>query len=76
MSPRFQITLRAAEPENEKLPQTLLSPGQIVGRIHRPENVVLRHLTVKSSDEPLKSVLADERINLLIVHASDNKVST
>ena len=75
MPPGFQIALRPAEAEDKKFAEALFGASQIMARIHGPEDVVLRHLPVERGYEAVKSILSDERVDFLIVHASDNRVS-
>ena len=62
-----EIALRSAKPEDQEIAQALFGAGEIVARVHRAEHVIPRHLAVERGDEALKSILADERINVLIV---------
>ena len=55
----LDVARRAAEPSDEKVAQPLLGAGQIVRRIHRPENRIGRHLRVERADETREAVLAD-----------------
>ncbi len=67
MAALFQVNRRSAEAEHQKLAQAFLGPGKVVGRIHGAEYVVGRDAPVKRSHQPPKALVADERINFLIV---------
>lgn len=65
MTALLDVSRRAAEASDEEISQTLLSPDEIVGRIHRPENVVLGNLFVEGVDKLLEAFLADAFVNLV-----------
>jgi hypothetical protein len=70
MTALVDVALRAAESIHEKISQPLLGAGQIVLRIHGPQDLVGRHLHVKRVDEPVEAILADNRKNLIKFHGS------
>ena len=46
----------------------LLGAIAIVLGIHRPEDIVVIHLAIKSGDEPRKAIFANERKNTVFIH--------
>lgn len=54
-----QITLRAAETEDEEIGEPLLRALPIVGRIHRTDQIIRAHPPVKGRDETLESVFTE-----------------
>jgi hypothetical protein len=43
----LDIPLRAAEPINQKIPQTLFGGNKVVGWIHRAQDIIFRHTPVE-----------------------------
>src|SRR5262245_41184529 len=64
VAPLLDISLRSAEAADEKVLQPLFRASQIIGRIHRAENVVARHLGVKRPDQPLEAVFTNLLVDL------------
>ena len=64
MSPLLDVSRWTAKPAHEKITQPLLRAGKIMRRVHRPENVVVRHLCIKRTHQPGKPVLADAFVDL------------
>ena len=51
MSALLDITLRAADPVNQKIPQALFGGNKIVCRVHRSQDIVLGNAPVECRDE-------------------------
>jgi len=68
MAALFDVSLWAAETENQKIAQSLLRAFEILRGIHRPENIVGWNLPVKRIGKTLESGLADRRVNVLLFH--------
>src|SRR5215831_16339252 len=68
MSTLLNVPRRPAESADQEIAQPLLCSREIFGRVHRTEDVVCRNLGVKGSDQPAKSVFADEFVNAGVVH--------
>ena len=64
VSALFEIARRSAEANNEEVTQPLLGAGQIVRRVHRPQNLVSRDLRVERADQSGKPVLSNPRVDL------------
>jgi hypothetical protein len=60
----FHVSLRAAKAADQEVLQPLFGSGQVVGGVHRPENVVTRYLSIERGDETCEAVLADLSVNL------------
>lgn len=68
MPPSFQISGWTSEPEHQKIAEPPFGSFQILALVHRTKNVVGRDLTIEGGDQSLKSIRADDRINILFVH--------
>ena len=68
MAALFDVRRRPAESVNEKIPKPLLGTFEIVGRIHRSEDVVRGHLAIERLYQALESVLADGGVNFFFFH--------
>ncbi len=66
MAALLDVARRTAEAADQEVAQPFFGAGQIVRRIHRPENVVGRHLRVERAHEAGEAVLADARVDLLL----------
>lgn len=71
----FDICLRAAKPEDQKIAQPLFCACQIVCRIHRPQHIVARNLPVKGIRQAFESGLPDRRVNMLLFHCFNSNES-
>jgi hypothetical protein len=60
----LDVSLRSTEAANQEASQSVLGSFKIVSRVHWPEDIVIRYLLIKSGDEPLKSVFADNAENV------------
>ena len=70
----LDVTLRAAEASDQKVAEPLLGAGKILGRIHRAQHIVGRHLFVERRDKTRETVVADGGKDVLLVqclHSSD-----
>jgi hypothetical protein len=70
MTALFNVGLRTAETKDEEIAEPLPRSFQILRRVHRPENVVARDLSIKRVDKALESVLTDGGINVLLFHSN------
>lgn len=66
MAALLDIAWRTTETADQKVAQPLLSAGKIVGRVHRPENVIRRHLRIEGANEAGKAFFADTHIDLIL----------
>jgi len=66
----LDIARGTAETEDQEVAEALFRTGEIVGRVHRAEDFILRYLTVERRDQTCKPIFADGRIHLGIVHAA------
>jgi hypothetical protein len=67
MAASFDVVRRSAKPTNEEVAQPLLRAGEVVGWIHRPEQVICRHLAVEGGDQTPESVLSDITEDLFVL---------
>ncbi len=58
---------QAAKTVDQIFAETLLRAGQIRGRVHGSENVVLRHLAVECSRQSPESILTDGGVNIVFL---------
>lgn len=70
MAALIQVTRGSAETEDQKIAQTLLGAGQVVGRIHRAEDGIGWNLPVERRDQPLKAFFANQTVKIAFVHAA------
>ena len=75
MAALLNIPGRPAETVYQEFPQSVFGARQILGRIHSPQQVVLRYLAMERRDQTAESVLSDKRENILIVHWQSRPVS-
>lgn len=66
MPPLLDVARRPAEATDEEITQPLLGAREVVGRIHRSEDVVARNLCVKRADQTLETLLANAFIDLFV----------
>ena len=66
MAALLDVSLWPAESADQEFLQPLFRARQIVGRIHRPEDVVARHLRVERPNQPCEAFLADLPVNLTL----------
>ena len=68
MAALFDVARRSAETADEEIAEALLGACEIVGGVHRPENVVVRHAAIERRRETGKSLFADERVDVEFLH--------
>ena len=61
----LQIILRTTESKYQEHPQAILCPLKIFGRVHRPQNIVVRHLLIKRSNQARNAVRTDHAVYLV-----------
>jgi hypothetical protein len=61
----FDVAWRPAEAADEEVAQPRLGAHEILGRIHRAQHVVVRHLLVEGAHQPGEAVFADASVDLL-----------
>jgi hypothetical protein len=64
MAAFLDVMLGPAKAADQELPQPLLCPVHVVGRVHGPEDVVGRHLVVKRRNEAREARLTDLRVDI------------
>jgi len=68
MAALFDVARRAAETADQKVAEALFGSGHVVGGVHRPENLVVRHAAVERRDQTGESFFADERKDIDLLH--------
>lgn len=67
VAPRFDVAWRSTESPDQEIAQPLLGSGEVVGRIHRPEDVIRRNLTIERRYQALKAVFSDDGVELVFI---------
>lgn len=65
MTSMVQIILRSPEAKNQKHAQPIFGPLKVIGRIHRPQQIVLRHLLIERSNQATDAVRTDRTMDLV-----------
>lgn len=60
MSAALDIALRSAKAKDKEISQPFFSARQVLLRIHRAQNVVIRNTAVEGRDKPREAFLADD----------------
>src|SRR4051794_8248422 len=68
MATCFEVRRRPAEPENQEITEAFFRSCEIVGRIHRSQNVIPRNLPIKGRDQPLKAIITYRAVDLPFFH--------
>ena len=68
MAALLHVGRRPAEAADQEQAQALFGARQVFLWIHRPENVVLRHLSVEGRHQAAESIFANSRIHIAFVH--------
>jgi len=68
MTTLFEISLGSAEPVDQEIPKTLLGAREIVGRIHRPEHLVVRNPGIEGRHNARNPLLANQSVNVVFLH--------
>lgn len=62
----LDVALGPTEAADQEVAQPCFGALEIVGGVHRAEDVVARHLRVEGANEPREPVLADTRVDLIV----------
>ena len=68
MAPLFDVGLRPSEPADQEISEALLGTWEICRRVHRPQKVILRNLSIEGGDQAREAFRANHRINLELLH--------
>src|ERR1700682_5255470 len=68
MAPLFDVSLGAPEPTDQEISEALLSTWKIPRRVHGPQKVVLRDLSIEGGDQECETFRADHGINFEFLH--------
>ena len=59
MASLVNVSLGSSEPTDQEVSEALLGPWKITCRVHGPQKVVLRNLSIKRGDEPCETFRAN-----------------
>jgi hypothetical protein len=68
MASLFDVSLRPSEPADQEISEAPLGTWNIRRRVHGPQKVVLRDLSIKGGDQACKAFRANHRINFEFLH--------
>jgi hypothetical protein len=68
MASLFDVSLRPSEPADQEISEALLGTWKIRRRVHRPQKVILRNLSVEGGDQAGKAFRANHGINFEFLH--------
>ena len=68
MASLFDVSLRPSEPADQEIAEALLGTGKIRCRVHRPQKVILRNLSIEGGDQARETFRANHRINFEFLH--------
>jgi hypothetical protein len=68
MASLFDVSLRPSEPADQEISEAPLGTWKIRRRVHGPQKVVLRDLSIKGGDQACEAFLANHRINFEFLH--------
>src|ERR1700675_3179792 len=63
MASLFDVSLRPSEPADQEISEALLGTWKVLRRIHRPQKVILRNLSIEGGDQACETFRANHRIN-------------
>ena len=68
MASLFDVRLRPSEPTDQEISEAPLGTWKIRRRVHGPQKVVLRDLSIKGGDQACEAFRANHRINFEFLH--------
>jgi hypothetical protein len=68
MASLFDVSLRPSEPADEEISEALLGIWKIPRRVHRPQKVILRNLSIEGGDQACETFRANHGINFEFLH--------
>ena len=68
MASLFDVSLRPSEPADQEISEPLLGAWKIRRRVHGPQKVVLRDLSIEGGDQACETFRANHRINFEFLH--------
>ena len=68
MASLFDVSLGPSEPADQKIPEALFGTWEILRRVHRPQKVILRNLSIEGGHQASKTFRANHRINFEFLH--------
>lgn len=64
----LDIARRPTESTYQEIAEAGFGPSEVVGWVHRAQNVVAGNLPVEGCDQPREAVFANASVNLCVVH--------
>jgi hypothetical protein len=68
MASLFDILLRPSKPADQEISEALLGAWKIRRRVHCPQKIVLRNLSIEGGDQARETFRANHRINFEFLH--------
>ena len=68
MASLFDVSLRPSEPADQEISEALLGTWKIRRRVHGPQKVVFRDLSIEGGDQACETFRANHRINFEFLH--------
>ena len=68
MASLFDVSLRPSEPAHQEISEALLGTRKIRSRVHRPQKIILRYLSIEGGDQACETFGANHRINFDFLH--------
>jgi hypothetical protein len=64
----FDVSLRPSEPTDQEISEALLGTREIPRRVHGPQKVILRDLSIEGGDQARETFRANHGINFEFLH--------
>jgi hypothetical protein len=68
MASLFDVSLRPSEPTDQEISEALLGTWEIPRRVHGPQKIVLRDLSIEGGDQARETFRANHGINFEFLH--------
>lgn len=59
MASLFDVSLRPSEPADQEISEALLGTWKILRRVHGPQEVILRNLSIEGTDQACEAFSAN-----------------
>jgi hypothetical protein len=68
MASLFDVSLRPSEPTDQEISEALLGTWEIPRRVHGPQKIILRDLSIEGGDQARETFRANDGINFKFLH--------
>ena len=68
MASLFDVSVRPSEPTDQEISEALLSTREIRRRVHGPQKVILRDMSIEGGDQASETFRANHGINFEFLH--------